>query len=214
MCYNVNMKTYYYFSERRSPKELPIVQAAFGNEVIYINNPWTKLDEFEKGDILICYGVDELSETADINESYGDIAKDYMDLYNKGIELMFEMSPQCNSVHVKSIVGYEQSFEAILRKCILTYALQKQAEARYSRRRIITAQQNGSRIGRKKGETFTTKKSIEMKARIKELSKDFDGTLSDEEVFTTIGLSRNSYYKYKKELREEGGKANGIFRPK
>ena len=37
---------------------------------------------------------------------------------------------------------------------------------------------------------------------IRALSKDFDGSMSDKELMGRLNLSRNSYYKYKKELRE------------
>ena len=33
-------------------------------------------------------------------------------------------------------------------------------------------------------------------------SKDFNGSLADEDVITLAKISRNSYYKYKRELRE------------
>ena len=33
-------------------------------------------------------------------------------------------------------------------------------------------------------------------------SIDFNGTLNDNEVMKLTGLSRNTYYKYKKELKE------------
>jgi len=43
-------------------------------------------------------------------------------------------------------------------------------------------------------------------------SKDFGGNLSDKECIKLIGISRNTYYKYKKELREEEdeGYPNGL----
>ena len=37
---------------------------------------------------------------------------------------------------------------------------------------------------------------------IKKYSKDFDGTLDDKECIILSGISRNSYYKYKRELKE------------
>ena len=58
-------------------------------------------------------------------------------------------------------------------------------------------------IGNVKGAKLTTKKSVEAKARIKELSKSFDGTLEDGDVMKLTGLARNTYYKYKRELRDE-----------
>jgi ACT domain-containing protein len=36
-------------------------------------------------------------------------------------------------------------------------------------------------------------------------SKDFNGTLADADVMKLTGLARNTYYKYKKELKEEQG---------
>ncbi|MDO4187525.1 MAG: recombinase family protein [Lachnospiraceae bacterium] len=50
------------------------------------------------------------------------------------------------------------------------------------------------------GSKLITKKSIEAKKKIKEYSKDFDGSLSDGDVIKLVGISRNSYYKYKGEM--------------
>lgn len=40
------------------------------------------------------------------------------------------------------------------------------------------------------------------KCWIKKYSKDFDGTLSDADCIKLIGIARNTYYKYKRELQE------------
>lgn len=48
-----------------------------------------------------------------------------------------------------------------------------------------------------------TKKSIEAKATILKHSIDFNGTLSDADVMRLAGIARNTYYKYKRELRTE-----------
>ena len=37
--------------------------------------------------------------------------------------------------------------------------------------------------------------------KIRKYSKDFDGSLSDSECMKLIGLSRNTYYKYQKDLK-------------
>ncbi|RDY22433.1 recombinase family protein, partial [Romboutsia maritimum] len=68
---------------------------------------------------------------------------------------------------------------------------------------IQTAKLNGKQIGQAKGIKLTTKKSIQAKEQIQNYSKDFKGILKDIEVMKLIGISRNSYYKYKKELIEE-----------
>ena len=68
---------------------------------------------------------------------------------------------------------------------------------------LITARLNGKRIGLENGTKLVTKKSIVAKEIIKKHSKDFNGTLVDDDVIKLAGISRNSYYKYKKEIRME-----------
>lgn len=58
--------------------------------------------------------------------------------------------------------------------------------------------------GRTKGEKLITKKSIEMKKVIRERSVYFGGDLTDAEMIELTGLSRNTYYKYKLELKAAG----------
>lgn len=68
---------------------------------------------------------------------------------------------------------------------------------------LITAKMNGKQVGQPKGVKLTTKKSTAAKEIIKKHSKDFDGSLEDTDVIKLAEISRNSFYKYKKELREE-----------
>ena len=63
------------------------------------------------------------------------------------------------------------------------------------------SKKNGNRIGLEKGTTLVTEKSIKCKEIIKKHATDFGGTLSDPEVMTLCKISRNSYYKYKRELK-------------
>ena len=70
---------------------------------------------------------------------------------------------------------------------------------------LETARLNGKQIGQIQGAKLTTKKSITAKEVILKHSKDFNGTLADADVMTLTGLARNTYYKYKRELREEQG---------
>ena len=63
------------------------------------------------------------------------------------------------------------------------------------------AKKNGVKIGLPQGTTLTTKKALECMAIIKKHSKDFGGSLEDPDVIKLCGCSRNSYYKYKKEIK-------------
>lgn len=67
---------------------------------------------------------------------------------------------------------------------------------------LETAKLEGKRVGTPKGTKLQTKKSKEAKALIIKYSKDFDGVLSDTECIKLIGICRNTYYTYKKELKE------------
>ena len=66
---------------------------------------------------------------------------------------------------------------------------------------IKTAKLNGKQIGRIKGKTYTSQKEKISKEIILKNSRDFNGTNTDEEVIKICGISRNSYYKYKRELK-------------
>jgi DNA invertase Pin-like site-specific DNA recombinase len=68
---------------------------------------------------------------------------------------------------------------------------------------IETARLNGKQIGRAQGAKVETKKSKEAKARILKYSKEFSGSMSDKELMQFLGLARNTFYKYKKELKDE-----------
>lgn len=56
--------------------------------------------------------------------------------------------------------------------------------------------------GIEQGTKLVTKKSIEAKKQIEKYSKDFNGSLNDIECMQMLRLSRNTYYKYKRELKE------------
>jgi DNA invertase Pin-like site-specific DNA recombinase len=72
-----------------------------------------------------------------------------------------------------------------------------------TREGIQTARLNGKQIGQRQGAKLTTKKSITAKETILKHSKDFNGTLADTDVMKLTGLARNTFYKYKRELRQD-----------
>lgn len=70
-----------------------------------------------------------------------------------------------------------------------------------TKRGIEKARLNGKQIGSIKGKKKTTKKSITAKELIKKYNRDFDGQLTNEETWEKIGISKMTFYKYKKELK-------------
>ena len=65
------------------------------------------------------------------------------------------------------------------------------------------AKRKGKQIGQVAGATLNVKKKEPIKAEIKAKSKDFEGTYTDKDLMKVLGIARNTYYKYKKELAEE-----------
>jgi DNA invertase Pin-like site-specific DNA recombinase len=145
------------------------------------------------------------------------------DLYIKGIELVFLKEPHINTSTYKKALesnismtgtnvdfileGVNKYLMSLAKEQIRIAFEQSEKEVQDLHQRtkegIETARLNGKQIGQKQGAKLITKKSIEAKKQIRKHSKDFDGTLSDTDCMKLVGLARNTFYKYKKELKEE-----------
>ena len=179
---------------------------------------WNKLLKIIKsGDTIVFDSVSRMSRNA--IEGF----ELYKKLYNKGIELIFIKEQHINTTTYKKALSNNIKLTGTIVDSILTgvnkYLLslaeeqikiafnQSEKEVEDLRQRtkegMITAKLNGKQIGLKKGTKLITKKSLLAKKQIQKYSKDFNGSLMDIEVIKLIGISRNSYYKYKKELTEE-----------
>ena len=177
---------------------------------------WDKLMKVVKeGDIIIFDSVSRMSRNAE--EGFAVYEK----LFNKKIELVFLKEPQINSQTYKNALqnAIPMTGTAVdyildgINKYLMELAkeqirlafeqAEKEVEDLHQRTRegIVTARLNGKQIGGKAGVKLTTKKSIIAKDIIKTHSKDFGGTLSDSECIKLAGVSRNSFYKYKLEMK-------------
>ena len=175
------------------------------------------LKKVKPGDTIVFDSVSRMSRDAE--EGF----KLYEELYHKGINLVFLKEPHINTDTYKKtlassvpLTGTEVDFileginkylMALAREQIKLAFLQAEKEVQDLKQRtregLITAKLNGKQVGCVKGTKLTTKKSIAAKEQIRKYSKDVEGTLKDTEVMKLIGISRNSYYKYKRELNTE-----------
>lgn len=73
---------------------------------------------------------------------------------------------------------------------------------------IETARLAGKQIGQKPGTKLVTKKSLAAKEIIQRHNKSFGGSLNDAETITQAGISRKTFYKYKKELLANSNEKN------
>lgn len=167
------------------------------------------------GDTIIFDSVSRMSGNAE--EGFAA----YEELFNRGVNLVFLKEPHINTDTYKKALennvqltgsNVDYILEGVnrylmeLAKEQIRLAFEqseKEVEDLHQRTRegIETARLNGKQIGRKKDAKITTKKSLAAKEIIRKNSRDFNGTLSDVEVMQLTGLSRNTYYKYKRELK-------------
>ena len=181
---------------------------------------WQKLYKAVKaGDMIVFDSVSRMSGNAD--EGFNA----YEELYNRGVSLVFLKEPHINTDTYKQALesnikltggsvdfileGVNKYLMALAKEQIRLAFEQSEKEVEDLHQRtkegIETARLNGKQIGQKAGAKLTTKKSISAKEEIVKYSKDFSGTLADADVMKLTGLSRNTYYKYKRELKEEQG---------
>ena len=176
---------------------------------------WQKLYSAAKdGDTIIFDSVSRMSRNAE------DGYQDYEELYHRGVELVFLKEPLINTATFKNALAASvpltgTNVDFILEgvnKFLMELAKEQirlafeQAEKEVSdlhqrtREGIETARLNGKQIGHVAGVKLPTKKSIEAKKAIRKYSRDFEGALSDQDVMKLVGVSRNTYYKYKREM--------------
>ena len=203
---------------RNIKKEFPeaiMVEEVFTGTKFYERKKLQQLlKKLKSGDTIVFDSVSRMSRDAE--EGF----KLYEELYNKGINLVFLKEPHINTDTYKNtlassvpLTGTEVDFileginkylMALAKEQIKLAFLQAEKEVQDLRQRtregLITAKLNGKQVGCVKGTKLTTKKSIEAKKQIRKYSKEFEGNLKDTEVMKLIGISRNSYYKYKREM--------------
>ncbi|OOP74146.1 recombinase family protein [Clostridium beijerinckii] len=202
-------------------KEYPdatLISEAFTGTKIEGRKEFNKLiNKVKEGNTIVFDSVSRMSRNADEGFEL------YQELFNRGIELVFLKEQHINtSTYKKALLnniqltgtnvdhilkGVNEYLLALAKEQIKIAFDQAEKEVKDLQQRtkegIETARINGKRIGGIEGVKLITKKSIEAKDQILKYSKDFKGSLNDIEVVKLIGISRNSYYKYKRELVEE-----------
>lgn len=198
------------------PQATIITEAYTGTS---INRPqWEKLEaKLKQGDTVVFDSVSRMSRNAE------DGYQVYQSLFNRQINLVFIREPMINTDTYRNAITNAVPMTGTAVDCILQgvnqYLLvlakdqirlafeqaEKEVQDLHQRTRegIVTARLNGKQIGQREGIHLTTRKSIGAKQIIKTHSRDFGGTLSDDECIKLAQISRNTFYKYKRELKQE-----------
>lgn len=202
---------------RNIKQEFPdatIVQEAYTGTKLD-RKEWSKLHNTVKsGDTIV---FDSVSRMSRAEEGFSI----YKELYNRGVSLVFLKERHIDTDTYKKALANSVPMTGTKVDCILKgineylwelaeeqirlafLQAEKEVEDLHLRTRegIQTARLAGKQIGQREGAKLNTKKSAQMKPILLQHCKEFGGSLNDTEVMRLTGLARNTYYKYKSELR-------------
>ena len=208
------------------------IRAAFSDAVIikeaYTGTKVAGRKQFEKllktvkaGDTIVFDSVSRMSRDAASGTEL------YEQLHKAGVKLVFLKEPHINTdvydkaladadanaipmtgTTVDIILSAVNEYLRQLRKDQIRIAFdqaQKEVDDLQQRTKegIETARKNGKQIGQAAGSRLHTKREPQILADIRRYSRDFDGTLKDNEVMKLAGVARGTFYKYKRILAEQ-----------
>ena len=170
------------------------------------------------GDTIVFDSVSRMSRDAEAGFEL------YQELFAKGVELVFLKEQHINTATYKKALDNQLSMtgtdvDSILEginkylwklaktQIKITFEqAEKEVQDLHQRTKegIETARLNGKQIGQQAGRKLNVKKEAIAKQIIRKHSKDFGGSLSDAECIRQARVSRNTFYKYKRELKEQG----------
>ncbi len=173
------------------------------------------LKKVRPGDTIVFDQVSRMSRNAEEGFEL------YEELYNRGINLVFLKEPHINTDTYKKAMssqldmtgdivdnileGINRYLLALAKEQIRLAFQQAQKEVddlhQRTKEGIETARRNGKQIGRKAGSTYETKRGAEITEIIRKHNRAFGGTLTDAETMALAHCCRQSYYKYKNQLR-------------
>ena len=166
------------------------------------------------GDTIIFDSVSRMSRNAE----EGFLM--YKELFRRRISLVFLKEPHINTDTYKKALqngipstgtsvdyildGINKYLLALAREQIRLAFEQAEKEVQDLHQRTVegieTARLAGKQIGQRTGSRLVTKKSLAAKEIILKHNKTFGGSLNDIETIRQTGISRKTFYKYKKEL--------------
>lgn len=175
------------------------------------------LNKVQSGDTIIFDSVSRMSRNA--SEGF----ELYKKLFDDGVNLVFINEPYINTDVYKAtrdalvpmtntdvdliLAGVNQYLMKLAEKQVELAFEQAQKErddlSERTKQGLQTAKLNRKQLGRAKGTVVVTKKSDESKKKILKYSKTFGADLSDKDLIKLLEIDKNTYYKYKKELKSQ-----------
>lgn len=207
------------------PSALIIQEAYTGTKVIGRKEFERLSQKVKPGDTIVFDSVSRMSRNA------AEGFELYKKWYEEGIQLVYLKEPSINTAVTKKMLknridisihtgkdSTDKFFSAIVdamnqlqmdnvyeRIKEAFDQAQKEVDDLHKRTSegIETARKSGKQIGQVKGSRLHVKKKAPIKEQIKRKSKTFGGSYTDADLIKVLGIARNTYYKYKKELYQE-----------
>ena len=195
--------------------EAVIIKEAFTGTKVEGRTEFIKLMRTVKaGDTVVFDSISRMSRNAE------EGTKLYKDCFDKGIELVFlkehyiDTKIYASKLQQADISTGKRYLDEGLKVILMGLAEEQiriafeQAEKEVTdlhqrtKEGIETARINGKQIGQKQGNKLTVKKAEPAKKIIREYSKSFGGTMTDEQIMKLAEISKPTLYKYKKEIVE------------
>lgn len=183
------------------------------------------LSSIQPGDTVIFDSVSRMSRNAEEGSAL------YEQLFQQGVNLIFLKEPHINTdvykqaierrIELASSTGNNATDRLLnsIMDALNRYSIdlakeqvrlafgqaQKEVDDLHQRTKegIETARRHNKQIGQCPGGKLNVKKAAPAKECIRRNSKAFGGSLNDVDCIKLAGISRNTYYKYKAELKAE-----------
>ena len=178
------------------------------------------LKEGQDGDKLVLKDVLKLyPNRINIDTKFNTVSETIFDTYqnffNKGIDIEFIQEPMLNSsCYRNALVKNLGNDNTTILNAITTLLLEQLQITVEHEINIninsIKSNIKSKRISSIKGKTLITQKSIDSKKYMQEHLMDLGGDMTNNQIMKHLGLARNTFFKYKKELINEANMSRPI----
>lgn len=179
--------------------------------------------ESKSGDTIVFDSVSRMSRNA------ADGVALYMQLFEKGVELVFLKEPTINTANYRQALSHgielvgnniadifinatNEALRLLATRQVEIAFEQAEKEVTDTHQRIKegieTARRNNKRIGTPKNAVLNVKKKAPAIKFIKKNSVRFGGNLNDTQCAAAAKICRKTFYKYLEEIEQETGKEN------
>ncbi len=172
----------------------------------------TLLSICKEKDTIIIQNITKLCDSDvtenNIDTAFTEILEKYQLIFNKGIDIVVLEQPHLDSrVYKDAILSYNDikgnaagAVSQVLEKQIYISVMQYA----HNKTSIKNSIKNQTRkFPTNKGVRMITAKERKSKEYIKTHLIDFGGDMTNQEVMSALGIARNTFFKYKKELLQE-----------